>query len=139
MRTKTNLSPNLAFGHTFYRQVADLEYEPTIDPERKPDVKSNVDAILDSIFAVDPLTMLPSGDIAQFMSNKVSPEIREFIRQNLMSPVPDDGVSAKFGTLSDDDIVMFSRQQGETLDDYRSRLVDFVRQSRTVSPKPSGE
>lgn len=129
MRTKTNLSPNLAFGHTFYRQVANLEYVPTIDPERKSDVKSNVDAILDSIFAVDPVTMLPSGDIAQFMSTKVSPEIREFIRQNLMSPVPDDGVSAKFGSLSDDDIVAFSRQSGESLDDYRSRLVGFLRDS----------
>lgn len=129
MKINVNLPSDLAFGHSFYRQVANLEYEPTIDPERKSDVQSNVDSILDSIFAVDPVTMLPSGDIAKFMSSKVSPEIREFIRQNLMSPVPDDGVSAKFGTLSDDDIVAFSRQQGETLDDYRSRLFSFVRDS----------
>lgn len=133
MKAKVNLNANLAFGHSFYRQIADLDYEPIVDPERKSEVKSNVDAIYDSIFAVDPLTMLPSGDIAQFMSSKVSPEIREFIRQNLMSPVPDDGVSAKFGTLSDDDIVMFSRQQGESLEDYRSRLVGFIRDSISES------
>lgn len=133
MKVKTNLSPNLAFGHSLYRQIASLEYQPTVDPERKSDVKSNVDSILDSIFATDPLTMLPSGDIAQFMSSKISPEIREFIRQNLMSPVLDDGVSAKFGTLSDDDIVMFSRNAGESLDDYRSRLFGFIRDSVSKS------
>lgn len=124
---RTNLPNNLAFGHTFYRQLQDLEFEPCVDDKNEVETSSSTDELLNSIFAVDPVTMLPRGDVQVYMSDKVSPEIREFIRQNLMSPVKTSAdISAKFGTLSDDEIAFFSRNSQESLGDYRQRLFDYI-------------
>ena len=87
--------------------------------------------LFDMIFSVNPLTGLPQGDLALFMNENTSPEVRQYITQNLMSDnsagiVP--SVSAKDSdSISDDMIVELSRRDGESLGSYRDRMIDYVK------------
>ena len=73
--------------------------------------------LLDVIYAPDPETGLPKGDISLFMSDRTSPEIRAFISQSIHSDLPDsprvpDGV----------DVTRYMREKGEDRNQYLSRL-----------------
>ena len=87
------------------------------------DIVDQREVLFDTIFTIDPRTGLPSSDLTAFMTNKVSPEIKDFIQQELLKPMPTDGGSSD---LTDDELVMFTRQRGESVSAYKSRLVDFI-------------
>ena len=128
--SEMSLIGDKALGFTQYNQIADLDFEP-VKPDEKPDERVSADSLIfDEIFAVNPVTKLPDGDIACFMNENTSEAVRNFIIQNLTS---DNGSlsdsSGDFSSLSDDDIAMFTRNSGESVLDYRDRLVNFVRNS----------
>lgn len=77
--------------------------------------------VLDEIFATDPKTGQPKGDIQYFLSKDGNPQVKAFIEsvlfsnsrsQNMYDPV----------TISDDLIVEYSRKPNESVSDYVSRL-----------------
>lgn len=116
-----------ALGFTLYHQIKDVDFPQCkpVDPEDER--KSSDDVIFDEIFSVNPVTLLPDGDIACFMSENTSEAVRSFIAQNLLR---ENGVvsdTTKFDGLSDDDIAEFTRGGDETIESYRSRLVSYVR------------
>lgn len=101
----------------------------TVKEEQNPDVRNSDSQLLDYIYAVDPVTSLPSGDLAIYLGDKANPEIRNFIEMNLLQPLaPDAGshmpdeVVNKFRTLSDDDVAFFSRSKSESREEYADRL-----------------
>lgn len=127
-KIKTNIPFNSAFGNYQYRDLINVEVTE-IEPKKREFVNNDTaDAIFDSIFAINPRTGLPDGDIAMFMSEKTSPDIREYIRTQLMSP---NGVKADttFDGLSDDELHEFSRKDFESVTQYRDRLLNFLRES----------
>lgn len=65
------------------------------------------------------------GDIAVMLSDKTSPEIREFIRQNILRPVSTSVSGVDYSGLSDDDIALYTRDAGESRNEYLSRLRDM--------------
>lgn len=87
------------------------------------DVEDQREVLFDTIFSTDPRTGLPCSDITAFMTNKVSPEIKDFIQQQLMKPMQKVGGSSD---LTDDELVRFSRQSGESVSAYKSRLLDYI-------------
>lgn len=97
-------------------------------------------SLFDIVFSVDPRTNLPQGDLAIYMSDKVSPEVKRFIELNLHSPVSIDADGrGDYRALSDDDIAMFTRGADESISSYRSRLFDFVKANQAqelVKQKP---
>ena len=89
--------------------------EGTPIKEETPDVRNKDSQLLDYIYALDPVTSLPCGDLAIYLGDKANPEIRNFIEMNLLKPLaPDTGSSMpdevvnKFRSLSDDDVSFFS-------------------------------
>lgn len=82
--------------------------------------------ILQAIYATDPVTKLPTGDIMCYMSSDTPPEVKEFILKNLqmdttsnvLPPVPDG--------IDEDTAFALSRQPKETLDSYRERINSFA-------------
>lgn len=90
---------------------------------KAPDVADQRELLFDTIFSKNPRTGLPSSDITAFMTDKVSPEIKDFIQKELLKPSQRVGASSD---LSDDDLVRFSRQSGESVSAYKSRLLDFI-------------
>lgn len=104
-----------------------LEESPKID--NTPDVRNSDSQLLDYIYALDPVTSLPCGDLAIYLGDKANPEIRNFIEMNLLQPLAPDGgsnmpddVVNKFRTLSDDDVAFFSRSKSESREEYADRL-----------------
>lgn len=60
------------------------------------------------------------GDIAAFLSEKTSPEIRDFIRQNIFGqPV---SRSSNIDGVSDETIAEFTRDADESIYDYKRRV-----------------
>lgn len=104
----------------------------------KFDVKDKNKQVLDLIFGVDPNTGLPSGDLSQFVNDKVNPEVRLFIEQNLLIPresnsglsIDQDTVNKMNANLTDDDIAKFSRNHGESKEDYALRLKDYFEREK---------
>lgn len=125
---KLNVAKNLAFGHFMYRDLIGVEVKELDIKKEEVVNNSSADAIFDSIFSMNPRTGLPDGDIAMFMSEKTSPDIRDFIRTQLMSP---NGVKADttFDGLTDDELHEFSRKDFESVTQYRDRLLNFLRES----------
>lgn len=113
--------------------VSKREYKKGECPNEKVDVKDKNKQILDLIFGLDPITKHPIGDIAMYTSDKVNPEVRMFIEQNLLiSREGDSGLSIDQDTvnkmnanLTDDDVARFSRNHGESKEDYALRLKDY--------------
>lgn len=103
--------------------------EETKKIEENPDVRNKDSQLLDYIYALDPVTSLPCGDLAIYLGDKANPEIRNYIEMNLLQPLapeagsnmPDEVVN-KFRTLSDDDVAFFSRSKNESREEYADRL-----------------
>ena len=77
--------------------------------------------LLDVIFALDPVTKIPRGDISMYLSDKTSPEVRAYIQQNLMYEMPiSDGVPDGV------DITPYIREKGETEFEYANRLQEMM-------------
>ena len=93
------------------------------------DKTSSTDSLLKLVYAKDSRTNLPSGDLQYLVSDKANPQVKQFILDNLMMDVS----SAKAPTnseLSDDDLLLFSRQKDESLEQYMNRLNSSVDQAK---------
>lgn len=85
--------------------------------------------LFDVVFAVNPVTRLPQGDIALFMSENTSPDIKRFIEMQLHKPMhlDPDVKAADLPNVSDDDIAYFTRNVNESIADYRQRVYQRIR------------
>lgn len=94
--------------------------------------------LLEVIYAPDEKTGLPSSDIAVFMSPKTSPEVRQYIQQNLMQTVTP--VKSQFASEVDfDTAVSLQRGMSETLSDYASRVSAFAQEQQKLIESSNSE
>ena len=78
------------------------------------------DSILKLIFSIDPNTGLPSSDLTRGLQNITNPEVANYIRERLQSPVTGQSSSP------DDDVnIALCYHRGETRDEYIARLTDY--------------
>lgn len=96
------------------------------------DVKRNseLDEVLKEIFSVDEISGLPKGDIQYFLSKDGNPQVKAWLESNLLSPRAKQ-TGADESKISDDLIVEMSRCDGETNDDYRSRLMSIYDEAKS--------
>lgn len=80
------------------------------------------------VYAIDPRTNLPSGDLQLLFGDNVNPDIRDWISRQLLQPVDFGSVSSyKQGQqLDDDTILACMRQRGESSHEYISRMNDYL-------------
>lgn len=80
------------------------------------------DDLLLTIFAPDPLTGVPRSDLGIVMSKDKSPEVAQFIRDNLQRPINDNSVPS-----DDADFAIQSiRDRRESISQYALRLRQLV-------------
>lgn len=100
------------------------------EPEQ-PEINKDVQSLLNYIFGVDPNSGLPVGDLAIYLGKKCNPQVRDFIERNLMLEnaqssasfnMPTDVVNKFRSVINDDDIAFFSRNHGESREEYSDRL-----------------
>lgn len=116
------MKKSLAAKFAFLQPVKDdLEIKEWSEDDSINKVESKFDTILSEIFAVDPISGLPKGDISYYLTSDANPQVREWIKNNLL--IPRSVLSgADPSKVSDDLIAECSRIDGENLEDYASRL-----------------
>ena len=100
-----------------------------IDTNRTPELevpeidlsKSDLDLVLDEIFKPDPVSGLPKGDLAYYLSPDGNPNIKAWLENNLLQPRALRSGSTMEG-VTDDMIHEMQRQDNESVEDYISRL-----------------
>lgn len=109
--------------------------EPLAEVIEKKDTVNPDEVLFKVIYALDPETGLPKGDLQMFLSVETSPEVRDFIQKNLMRPSVE---KPKDCGLSIDEMNALSRHPGENRDAYISRMNDYfvnMREANNVKTK----
>lgn len=95
-------------------------------------VRTSQDDLLDLIFAVDPITGFPSGSVSQYLSDKTSDEVRDFIEKNILVDLPSqtdsslpEAVNMAFRELEPDFQLNMMRKSFESLGEYESRIKTY--------------
>ena len=109
------------FSHIETPKVEKDYIVPEYDVERNP--------VLNMIYAPDPNTGLPCGDLACYLGDKTSPEVREFIRLNMLQQIPD--VPVLPDELSDEDAFDFIRGKDETPAQYCQRMSAYFKNAES--------
>lgn len=113
------------------RLVPQTDIISTPASANEPDVKATDSQLMDYIFGLDPVTQLPCGDLAIYLGKKATPEVKQFIELNLLKErvdskgnidLPQDVVNSFRSVINDDDVAAFSRNHGETKEEYADRL-----------------
>lgn len=112
----------------------DLDYHPGPTPIDVPDEvqKNELDNMLSEIFAPDPLTGAPKGDIAYYLSPDGNPMIKQWLENNLLAPR---GVKSSNGQYDDDTIAEYSRNADESVDAYRERIIGYIDENKAIIAK----
>lgn len=111
-----------------------FESFPDIIPQDLDDKKNTCELLLDSIFAVDPKTLLPRGDVAQYLSNDTPEDIRGFIEKQLFNDKkgynPVGQLNGAYLDLPDDFVESMQKSKDETNEQYLDRLNKFLEDTR---------
>ena len=113
-------------------QNAPINYEPLIMPEMVEKSVNADDAVLTAIYAIDPISNKPTGDISAYMSDKTSPDVKAYIMQNLMQDMSSFANPAAPASLSEDDVLFLQRRNGESRDAYIQRVVKFGKVNQDI-------
>lgn len=124
------------YGFNLYRDLVDVDFPNPEDPVVEQSVNQNMDkSLFDLVFSVDPCSGLPVGDLAMYMSENTSPEVKRFIELNLHKPYDvSSDTSGKKG-LTDDDVAMYMRDSDESISAYRMRMFNVVRENQVSENK----
>lgn len=106
---------------------APIESENVEESSFKP-----ADSLLSLVYKRDERTGLPTGDLSYLVSDKANPEVKQFILDNLMQDVSSaKNISAPAG-LSDGDVLALSRNVGESVADYATRLNQSIDRDKWI-------
>lgn len=102
------------------QQEFNVTDSPVYVKEDKTDnpVPTSKDTFEDVVFALDPKTRLPCSDIGQLIGRQTDPEVRNYIMQQFMNPVPSTGVPVDSGL----DLSEFQRLPYEDNNQYLQRV-----------------
>lgn len=122
------MKKELVYLFDCYRNLKNIESMPVVQPEvEKVEVPASAtDALIKVIYALDPVSKLPTGDLGYYVSDKANPEIKEFILKNLYFDtssaanvsVPD-GIDSSLA-------LDLMRNKNETPEQYQERLNNFA-------------
>lgn len=118
---------------SFYRSSSDVREDktkPLIDEvpfdEEKVVSKDSKAALLEAIYAPHPISGFPTGDIACYVSDKTSPEVKNFILQNIMIDTSAAKLPSAPAGVDDEVIESLMRRDNESSFDYASRINDYM-------------
>lgn len=83
-------------------------------------------AILQSVYALDPVTKLPTGDIMCYLSSTTPPELKQYIMDNLMVDTSSAQLPSLPDGIDDDTAFALQRQPKESSDQYRLRVNNYM-------------
>ena len=125
------MNKNLDFNFCKHQKDIEAGFVESIIPEKNVQVEqSETDQLLRMIYQQG-ADGFPVGDLAWFVGNKANPEVQSFILKNLMGDVSSAANPAIAG-LSDEQITLLTRQSGESMQQYTSRLNDSIQKDKFI-------
>lgn len=115
------MDKSLAFKFSQFSGLCPDTLSNPLEDEEPEVMNDELQIVLNEIFAVDPVTGVPKGDIAYYLSADGNPQVKEWIMNNLLQPRAVQSGSSIEG-LTDDLIAEFGRQSGEDFESYAARL-----------------
>lgn len=120
-----------AFQHAFrQKDITDNLVAPPLSDTPVKEISSPNDSFLQLVYGLDPVTRLPSNDISVLMSDKVNPELKLWIQQNLMVDVSSAAMPTLPDGISDADAFSLARDSRESVKEYCDRLNTFFREQK---------
>lgn len=89
-------------------------------------------SILEAVYALDPVTRLPTGDIMCYMSSSTPPELKAYIMDNLMIDTSSQALPPLPDGLDEDTAFALERKNTESVDVYRQRITQYMEQQVTI-------
>lgn len=125
----------IAYISLDYARYYNPEYGKELMEVPKVDDKSSKpsDSLIRLIYAPDKTTRLPKGDLSFWVSDKVNPQIKEYILNHLLMDTSSVKGSALPAGISDDDAFMLSRHSGESVMDYVNRLNEQIVSTKWIN------
>lgn len=101
-----------------------------LESREVPEDSSEMARLLKLVYAPDIRTGLPSSDISILASDKVPPEVAQWVRTQLLNPMPDNSVSSivQNTQMDDDTILALVRNVGEDDRAYIDRVDGLLRE-----------
>lgn len=123
-----------AYGHmSRVKAIEDGVVMPILsDGPEKVKVVSSSDAFLKLVYALDPISKLPTGDLCYMVSDKANPEVKAWVLQNIQMDTSSAANLAAPKGLSDDDIIELTRKQGESVDKYAERVNLYLKNNKDL-------
>ena len=86
--------------------------------------------LLKIVYAADKRTGLPTGELSVLASDSVPPEVAQWVRTQLLNPLPDNSISSVVGNTQLDDDTIFSlvRNVGEDDRAYIDRVDNLLQE-----------
>ena len=116
----------------------DFDYVSPRPADPAPDImQTSLKEVLDEIFAVDPISGFPKGDIQYYLSSEGNPQVKQWLENNLLKPRMSAGSSLE--DITDDLRVEFSRSANESVSDYQVRLMKIYDDAKSEYEKSLNE
>lgn len=118
-------------GFLRFKGLSDMVYPVPVYEEKKKDVVSPAEKLMDEIFSVNPLTGFPMSSISMYLSDKTRDEIRSYIERNILVDTSSNGISvpdelrSDYFKLDSEFIAAVSPNYGETVESYESRIQSY--------------
>lgn len=109
-----------------YAVFSQLEIQPNNGMPEPPEMEldeSQLKAVLDEIFSVDPVSGFPKGDIQYYLSPEGNPQVKQWLENNLLKPRM--ASSKNPDGVTDDMIAEFSKKKSESASAYAERLMSI--------------
>ena len=119
---------NLARFFSHFQGI-NLATRDVLEYQESESVDDALHQILNEIFTVDPVSGLPCGDIAYYLSKDGNPQVKAWLESNLLSPRAANGMQDP-AKVSDDLIVEMSRKSDETTDSYAARIMGIYDEAK---------
>lgn len=115
-----------------WKQIEENFVAPEVKEEDIQDRHDSVESFLKIVYALDPVTKLPTGDLNYLVSDKANPEVKRWVLENIMLDVSSAAMPSAPNGLSDDDIMALARDPKETPQDYMNRVNQYARANREL-------
>lgn len=124
-----NRNLQYCYGHA-QRQESILLHavQPKISDE-EPMKQNPMDSFLRLVYARNPRTKLPDGDLTYMVSDKANPEVKQWILDNLMMDTSKAATPSLTKGIDDDSILQLVRQPYEDRESYANRVNAFMREN----------
>lgn len=120
------------YGHALRQRDIQDKVVSAVLSEKVETSTNPKSSFLSIVYAVNETTGLPTGDLSYMVSDKVNPEIKQWVLENILIDTSSAATPAPPRGLSDDDIAALARDPKESPQDYMNRVNMYAQTNKQL-------